>query len=344
MAQQTYDDARKTLTDLLSNLSFVKVVSIQKNAAGAYTGEASDLFKKEMVFFDKFGRSRMNLTIGPITLVQAALGFDHPSSMPSVGEILVGTSVGNTRKSHLTSVLRGWSSDAKPLFELLRILKFGTKKSEFDNRSLLIQQGAIVGGYQQYRDEIYMLARLILWKNVRPVQLLTSLQDPAIQLKVPATEVELMSAKSTYLSVPARTFVEIVSIKLSAPEILDAYLEGLVLPVNPLTCVHTFVTAESKDICSVCKLERFRPKSPDADPYAAYAAYAAYAPSNAHYYVPPGAAQGPQGPQGPQSPPGPPEAYSPRFAPISIPKAETSKEPGTPVYNPTSPTYSDDDF
>lgn len=312
MAQQTYDDARKTLTDLLSNLSFVKVVSIQKNAAGAYTGEASDLFKKEMVFFDKFGRSRTNLTIGPVTLVQAALGFDHPSSMPSVGEILVGTSVGNLRKSHLTSVLRGWSSDAKPLYELLRILKFGTRKSEFDNRSLLIQQGAIVGGYQHYRDEIYMLARLILWKNVRPVQILTSLQDPAIRLKEPATEAEVLSAKATYLSVPARTFVEIVSIKLSAPEILDAYLDGLVLPVNPLTCVHTFVTEGDKDRCSVCKTERFRPKSPEIYAEAAK----------------------------PQMPPVP-EAYSPRFAPIRVPNPTS---PSTTPYNPTSPTYSLESF
>jgi hypothetical protein len=327
MAQQTYDDARKTLTDLLSNLSFVKVVSLQKNAAGAYTGEASDLFKKEMVFFDKFGRSRMNLTIGPITLVQAALGFDHPSSVPSVGEILVGTSVPNTRKSHLTGVLRGWSSDAKPLYELLRILKFGTKKSEFDNRSLLIQQGAIVGGHQKYRDEIYMLARMVLWKNVRPVQVLTSLQDPLITLREPASEPEVLSAKSTYLSVPARTFVEIVSIKLSAPEILDAYLSGLHLPVNPMTCVHTFVSSEDREVCSTCKTERFRPKSPEV----------AGAPLHNIYTA---------------SKEAPKEAYSPRAAPIRIPPETTPvaynpTSPGgiaNPSYNPTSPTYSLESF
>lgn len=36
-----------------------------------------------------------------MTLVQAPLGLDHPSSVPTIGELLVGTAVQNTRKSHL---------------------------------------------------------------------------------------------------------------------------------------------------------------------------------------------------------------------------------------------------
>ena len=320
MAQQTFEDARKTLVDLLTNLSFVKVVSVQKGPTGIYTGEASNLFKKELVFFDKFGRSRTHLTVGPITLVQAALGFDHPSSIPSVGEILVGTSVPNTRKSHLSGVLRGWSSDAKPLCELLRILQYGTKKSEFDNRSLLLQQAAIVGGLRTYRDEIYMLARLVLWKNVRPLQVLYSVQDPSVSLQVPATEIELLATKSTFISVPARTFVEIVSVKLSCPDILDQFLEGLKLPEVPPPaplapnpyCAHVFRQNGSKNICTLCSLECFRPVSPEMSPR----------PVREETYAPPEA---------------PPEAAEEA-------QAYSPTKEYTAGYNPTSPTYSLESF
>lgn len=79
------------------------------------------------VFFDKFGRCKGPLKMGPITLVQAPLGPDHPSSIPSVGELLIGSAVPNTRKSHLQYVLRGWCSSAQPLWELLRMIKYGTR-------------------------------------------------------------------------------------------------------------------------------------------------------------------------------------------------------------------------
>lgn len=317
MAQQTFEEARKTLVDLLTNLSFVKVVSVQKGANGIYTGEASNVFKKELVFFDKFGRSRTNLTVGPITLVQAALGLDHPSSIPSVGEILVGTSVPNTRKSHLSGVLRGWSSDAKPLYELLRILQFGTRKSEFENRSLLIQQGAIVGGLQKFRDEIYMLARIVLWKNVRPLQVLASTQETTLSLKVPATDVELLASKSTFISMPAKTFVEIISVKLSSPDILETFFEGVVLkeepvqqPVQqPVYCAHTFVDQGPKQVCSLCKLEVFRPVSPES------------------------------------SRPAPQEMPAPFLSAPAAPAASYSpSKEYVAGYNPTSPTYSLESF
>lgn len=283
MASKTFEDARKSLSDLLGNLSFVKVVALQKSPTGAYSGEAVDLFKKDMVFFDKFGRSRSYLTVGPITLVQAAMGFDHPSSIPSVGEILVGTSVPNTRKSHLTAVLRGWSSDAKPLHELLRMVRFGTKKSEFENRSLLIQQAGILPGLQIYRDEIYMLARIVLWKNLRPVQVLAQVQDPGYSLKDPASEIEINAAKSLYLSNKAKLYVELVSVKLSCPEILETFLEGfkdITAPPPPVTapvtaqvygrevypfrapCAHTF----DGDTCTSCSFVKFRPVSPSEPP------------------------------------------------------------------------------
>jgi hypothetical protein len=64
-------------------------------------GHHNDRDKPKTVFFDKFGRCKGPLKLGPITLVQAPLGADHPSSVPSVGELLIGSAVPNARKSHL---------------------------------------------------------------------------------------------------------------------------------------------------------------------------------------------------------------------------------------------------
>ena len=88
---------------------FVRVIDVRPNAAH-YMGEAlevpmghqdKDHPKTKTVFFDKFGRFKGPFKLGPITLVQAPLGADHPTSVPSVGELLIGSAVPNTRKSHL---------------------------------------------------------------------------------------------------------------------------------------------------------------------------------------------------------------------------------------------------
>lgn len=217
-----FDVARTNLCELLTNLSFVKVVAIQKNGT-AYTGEAVELFPpKRLAFFDKFGRTRGFLSVGPMTLTQAPMGFDHPSSVPSVGEVLVGTLVPNARKSHLSMVLRGWSSDAKCLSELYRLVKFGTKKSELENRSLLLQPAGFLPEFRPYKHEVYMVARMILWSNLRPLQVLASKQG--LVLKKPATEAEL--DVETYISIPALQFAQLVSIKLEDPEVLETFMEA----------------------------------------------------------------------------------------------------------------------
>ena len=95
--------------------------------------------KPKLVFVDKFGRCKGPLKIGPITLVQCPLGPEHPTSTPSVGDLLVGTAVPNVRKSHLGFVLRGWASNALPLWELFRMVRFGTRANEIKTRELLLQ-------------------------------------------------------------------------------------------------------------------------------------------------------------------------------------------------------------
>ena len=226
---------RKALVDILENLSFVKVVSVQMNPKGIYHGEAIEVHfrntkdRPKLVFFDKLGRSRSLMRIGPIQLAQAPLGFDHPGSVPTVGDILVGSLVPNARKSHLDHVLRGWTSDAKPLWELLRILKFGTKSSEFEARSILLQPAASMiqapDHLKATRDDIYMVARIILWGNVRPLQVLASKQM-GIDLKEPSTSAEQDQCLDIRLSFGPSEFLDLLMVKLNDSSILERYLDG----------------------------------------------------------------------------------------------------------------------
>jgi hypothetical protein len=266
MEAPNFRAAREALSELLGNLSFVKVVSIQKSGT-AYTGEAVEIFgSKRLGFFDKFGRTRGFLTVGPVTLTQAPYGLDHSSSIPSVGEILVGTLVPNARKSHLSVVLRGWSSDAKPLSELYRIVKFGTKKSEFESRSMLLQPAAFVDQMKVYRDELYMLARIVLWKNLRPCQVLASVQGHCT-LKDPATEAELLAAKTSFLSLPAVQFVQLISIKLADPTVLESFEEGLIPIVPSVSSTYAPYAAPADSPAYNPTSPAYNPTSPAYVPY-----------------------------------------------------------------------------
>jgi hypothetical protein len=241
----SFQDARKALVSTLENLSFLKVVTVQVAQHGAYTGEAVEVHfrdardRPKLVFFDKFGRSRSLLKIGPISLAQAPLGFDHPTSVPTVGEILVGSLVPNTRKSHLDHVLRGWSSEAKPLYELLRILKFGTKSSEFECRSLLLQPSSSLlqspDHLKAARDDIYMMARIILWGSIRPLQVLAHIQDPdRIKLQDEPTDIELTQARGIRISSKAIDYFDSITMKLADTVLSEAFMNGLTMAVVPM--------------------------------------------------------------------------------------------------------------
>ena len=233
----TFTDARRNLADTLSNLSFVHVVSVTCSPTGVYTGEAVEMSfrdsrdKPKLVFFDKFGRTRGQLRVGPINVAQMPMGPDHPTSVPTVGDVLVGSLVPNTRKSHLDSVMRGWSSDAKPLWELLRVLRFGTRSSEFEARSMLLQPSALLvqssQSLKQCRDDIYMTARVVLWGNVRPLQVLASIQDSRPLKEVP-TAAELDHANGLRISSKATDFVDSLTIKFSESRISESFAEGFV--------------------------------------------------------------------------------------------------------------------
>ena len=344
-AAPSFSEARKSLVGLLEGLSFVKVVSVQGGpsgpAGGSFIGEAVEVHfrdsreRPKLVFFDKFGRSRCLLKVGPMTLCQAPLGVDHPASVPTVGEILVGSLVPNTRKSHLDHVLRGWSSDAKPLWELLRILKFGTKSSEFECRSILIQPCAsLMQANDQVkgaRDDIYMTARIILWGSLRTIQVLASIQSDHVTLTDGPTETELAQANGLKLSSKAMDFMDSLIMKLSDSNLSEAFSTGLSFkPVQPHYGGYGY--------------------GPSVAPSVAPSGGPSGAPSGVPYGVPYSVAYDPSKviavnsktppiSPGPYAPRSPDEAYAPTspmepYAPASPPYA-----PSSPPYAPSSPAY-----
>jgi hypothetical protein len=354
----SFKDARQALVSTLENLSFVKVVSIQEGLVNkSYTGEAVELQFREtrdrpkLVFFDKFGRCRSLLKIGPIQIAQAPMGLDHASSVPTVGEILVGSLVPNTRtKSHMDHVLRGWSSDAKPLKELLRILKFGTKASEFECRTLLIQPSCLLmqcpAAMKKSRDDIYMTARIILWASLRPLQILCTLEDPLkYSLKAPCNDEELAQAKGLKISCKAVEFIDLLVIKLCDSNLSEAFLDGLeVMPIPEPVPYNPYSTMLPMYTTAIYNPKAVRSSTPPVD--LSYSAESpVYRPTSPVYrptspaYMPTSPAYVPTSPvYVPTSPVYVPE--SPVYKPTSPQRQSLEynpNEPGSPVYIPTSP-------
>ncbi len=377
-ASKTFPMARKALAELLENFSFVQVVSVQESTsrgAQVFMGEAVELTwrrqaeRPKLVFFDKFGRTRGHLKVGPISVAQCPLGPDHPTSVPCAGEILMGSLVPNTRKSHLEHVLRGWTSEAKPLWELLRLLKFGTKASEFECRSILLQKQALLMSAPSHvracRDDIYMTARVILWASIRPLQVLAASQEPERwTLKESATAAE--SANAILISSKASAFIDLLVTKLVDPDLSEAFLDGLEQSAPQAAHVPAAMYDPTSYYGATAGPSSVPPQT--SVPMMSYPVHygSGMGPAVAstagvwgqHYYmnmmpVAPVSAAAPAGGQTPvYSPPSPvdpskahnvpdgsrtPLAYaptSPTYAPTSPTYAPTS-----PTYAPTSPTY-----
>jgi hypothetical protein len=231
-----FPDARRALVDVLESFCFVKVVSVTGSGSGSYHGEAVETSfrdareKPKLLFFDKYGRTKGLMRIGPMQVAQAPLGPDHSSSVPSPGDFLFGSAVPNTRKGPQEFVLRGWSSDAKPIWELLRILKFGTRSTEFECRSLLVQPCSSLmqasGLHKSVRDDIYMTARIILWKSLRPLQVLASLQNPDFKILEPASDAEKLQARGIKISSNATDFVDALTLKFNDSNISETFMSG----------------------------------------------------------------------------------------------------------------------
>ena len=344
--QQAYSfaDCRAGLASTIEGLAFVRVVCTQNTAAG-YTGEAIEIVfresreKPKLIFFDKFGRNRNQLAIGPIHLVQAPMGLDHASAMPTVGEILVGSLVPNTRKSHLEFVLRGWSSDAKPLQELLRLLKFGTRYHELEVRASLVQSACLLlqcpDSLRKSRDDIYMTARVILWGNLRPLQILASLQNEDYQLKKPASNEEIEMAKAIKISVSSIEFIDALMVKWPDVMLSEKFLEGLEHRPKPAW------TPSAQAIEPAWKSE-FKPFKSDFVPRSKTPDYYdinKLLPATSASMVPVAMAPMASGPYMPQSPPYRPNSppYRPQNPPANMP--QSPEYPQSPIYETGTPTF-----
>jgi hypothetical protein len=204
----------------------------------------------ERVFFDKGGRLRYNATfdIGPCKLMDAAWGRDHPSALPQIGDILIGVlenNSGGPSKSRIPKVIRSWSRHGKIIMELSRMVEFGTGLTEFDARSILRQNecdmveqvaksvpllGANItpitrsGGSSA--DDFWMLARLILWGNVRPLVVLHSMQT-SIKCKIEPTSAELIASSELKLSCSAYDFLSGLAFKLEDSDLLKDFSDSL---------------------------------------------------------------------------------------------------------------------
>ena len=159
----SFENARRTLHELLSPLTFVRVISVgQPRGAGssaphattAFTGEGEEVRPTlatrgregpgKRVFFSSFSRQNgLGFSLGGCaTLVDSPLGSDHVSSVPQIGTIMVGSMVASSKaRARCPFELRGWCNNARPLMELHRIVQFGTRGGESETR-LLVRQAA----------------------------------------------------------------------------------------------------------------------------------------------------------------------------------------------------------
>jgi hypothetical protein len=255
---KTYPSARRKLNELLKSFCFVKVSEVTQVPPkdgrpeffhGVACTQSNSRFdaSTERVFFDKGGRLRYNATfdVGPCKLIDAAWGRDHPSAIPQIGDILVGVLENNTRTSkgsaRIPKVLRSWSRHGKIIMELSRMVEFGTSVSEFDTRQMLRQAecamieqaraaedlGAhnvsrVVQNGSSSADDFWMLGRIILWGNIRPLVVLHASERNLRCMDEPS-DAEISASAQLKLSCSAYDFISQLSFRLEDACILKDF-------------------------------------------------------------------------------------------------------------------------
>jgi len=238
---KVYSTARLKLHETLKQFSFVKVVEIVNVPASNgkpsfYHGTAITLErdrKQQEVFFDKGSRLRYTamIEIGPAKLVDAAIGREHSSSIPQVGDVLIGVLADNLRKSRIPKVLRSWSRHGNIIQELSRIFEYGTQQSELAIRKLLTQSESLMAEslgtkptFKNAADDIWMLAKVILWGDTRILAIMNNIETNR-KLKKDADEQELKLASSIKINIPASEFVSNLAFRFEDPDILKDFEE-----------------------------------------------------------------------------------------------------------------------
>ena len=204
--------------------------------------------KPEQLFFDKAGRQKSMISIGPMKLIDTVYGFGHKNSVPQLGEILIGLKVENTNEKRSKTqpyIFRSWSMNGKVMLDLFRMVQYGTKMSDLEIRPMFRQGAGAVAQkmmdaskdslpFEQKVsmckcvkavDDIYIVAKMILWGNMRLLTVLHCLQSDSL-LNQTATDAEIDAASDLKLSANALDFVQGISQKLNDDSIMNHFTES----------------------------------------------------------------------------------------------------------------------
>jgi hypothetical protein len=254
---QTFKTARGKLNEVLKVFSYVKVVEVTQvppkdgrpsfyHGVGMTQSNSKFGGKSEQVFFDKGGRMRHSafIEVGPCKLIDAAFGREHSSSFPQVGDILVGVLTDNLKpKCRITKLIRSWSRHGKIMMELSRMVEFGTHMSETEVRNILRQGESALAATALKKetqalssmhlrnasgavDDFWIVARMILWGNLRPLAVLHSMQTGA-KCKTDISSAESEACKDIKISCSALDFITNAASRFEDPDIFKQFSELL---------------------------------------------------------------------------------------------------------------------
>ena len=197
-----YAAARRKTADALHNLSFARVVSIVQmpNKSGGkdivFQGEVEEVFSTKHAtsrgqvrhaYFSKFSRNDVGVNVlGCFNIIDSPMGSSHPSSLPQMGDVLVGSFVNAVQRNKLPFEFKGWCNNGKPLLELMRILEKGSRMSKGELHALLRQPASITAAFAlrlqgpsmradirtmaeqavKGQDDIWLLARALCFKEL----------------------------------------------------------------------------------------------------------------------------------------------------------------------------------
>ena len=228
---------------LVVNNSYFQHQQGAKNANNANSANnANNANSAEYLFFDKAGRQKSMISIGPVKLIDTVHPLGHKSAIPQLGEILIGLKVENTNEKRLKLqpfIFRSWSMNGKIILDLFRMVQYGTKMSDLEIRPLFRQTaGAVAQKMKEASgdslpfeqkvsmlkcvraiDDIYIVAKMILWGNIRILSVLHCLQSDSCLIQT-ATDAEIDAASDLKISATALEFVQGISQKLNDDKIM----------------------------------------------------------------------------------------------------------------------------
>jgi hypothetical protein len=159
--QRGYEEARRKVVEALCNLNFARVLSIgwqtskTTTQAQIFQGEVMEVFSgrhskasARQAYFSKYTRNETGVNVmGCFNLVDSPMGSTHASSVPQVGDVLVGNFTPALQRGKLPFEFKHWCNNGKPLLELVRILQFGSRMSKGELHTLLRQPASVTANF-----------------------------------------------------------------------------------------------------------------------------------------------------------------------------------------------------